>query len=81
MTRTGKISFNASAPSSPEKIEAINNEVANIIDAKRGEVIFQGPIKSFKFEKELMQEHFNENYMESDKYPRSDFKGTITDSG
>jgi hypothetical protein len=80
MTRTGKISFNASAPSSPEKIEAINNEVANIIDVKTATVIFQAPIKSFKFERELMQEHFNENYLESDKYPRSDFKGTITNS-
>jgi len=78
ITRTGKISFNASAPSSPEKIEAINNEVANIIDVKSGAIIFQVPVKSFKFERELMQEHFNENYLESDKYPRADFKGNIT---
>jgi polyisoprenoid-binding protein YceI len=78
MTRTGKVSFDASAPSSPEKVTAINNEAANIMDAKSGQIIFQVPIKSFKFEKELMQEHFNENYMESDKYPRADFKGTIT---
>ena len=78
LTRTGKISFNASAGSSPEKIEAVNNEVANILDAKSGEIVFQVLIKSFKFERELMQEHFNDNYMESDKYPKSDFKGTIT---
>jgi len=78
MTRTGKISFNATAPSSPEKIEAVNNEVANILDAKSGALVFQVPVKSFKFERELMQEHFNENYMESDKFPRADFKGTIT---
>jgi len=78
MTRTGKVSFDASAPSSPEKVVAINNEVANIMDAKSGQIIFQVPVKSFKFEKELMQEHFNENYMESDKYPRAEFKGTIT---
>jgi polyisoprenoid-binding protein YceI len=77
MTRTGKISFNASAPGSLEKVEAINNEVANILDTKTGNIVFQVPVKSFKFERELMQEHFNENYMESDKYPRSDFKGTI----
>ena len=76
MTRTGKISF--SATGSPEKIEAINNEVANILDAKTGSIIFQVPVKSFKFERELMQEHFNENYMESDKYPKSEFRGTIT---
>jgi len=78
MTRTGKISFNATTPGSPEKIEGINNEVATIIDAKTGNIVFQLPVKSFKFEKELMQEHFNENYMESDKFPRSEFKGNIT---
>jgi polyisoprenoid-binding protein YceI len=78
MTRTARVSFNASAPGSPEKIEAVNNEVANIIDSKTGEIVFQVLIKSFKFERALMQEHFNENYMESDKYPKADFKGSIT---
>jgi hypothetical protein len=78
MTRTGKISFNATTPGSPEKIEGINNEVANIIDTKTGNIVFQLPVKSFKFERELMQEHFNENYMESDKFPKSEFKGAIT---
>jgi len=77
MTRTGKISFNASAQGSPEKIEAVNNEVANILDSKTGDLRFQALIKSFKFERELMQEHFNENYMESDKYPKAEFKGTV----
>ena len=78
MTRTGKVSFNATAAKSPEKIEAVNNEVANILDAKTGDIVFQVLIKSFKFERELMQEHFNENYMQSDKFPRSEFKGKIT---
>lgn len=78
MTRTGKISFNATAMNSPEKIEAVNNEVANILDTKTGDMVFQVPVKSFKFERALMQEHFNENYMESDKFPKSDFKGKIT---
>ncbi|MCW3121691.1 MAG: polyisoprenoid-binding protein [Flavipsychrobacter sp.] len=77
MTRTGRISFNATAAKSPEKIEAINNEVANIVDAKTGDIVFQVLIKSFKFERELMQEHFNENYMQSDKFPKSEFKGKI----
>lgn len=77
MTRTAKISFNATAPKSPEKIEAINNEVAAIADSKTGSIVFSAPIKSFKFERELMQQHFNENYMESDKYPKADFKGKI----
>lgn len=77
ITRTAKISFTATAASSPEKIEAINNEVANIVDTKTGDLVFQVLVKSFKFERALMQEHFNENYMESDKFPKAEFKGTI----
>ncbi len=77
MTRTGKISFNATSPKSPEKIEAVNNEVAAILDAKTGDFVFQLPVKSFKFERDLMQQHFNENYMESDKFPKAQFKGKI----
>lgn len=76
MTRTGKVSFFSSTP--VENIEAFNNETASIIDSKTGDIAFIVPIKSFKFEKALMQEHFNENYMESDKYPKADFKGKIT---
>jgi len=75
MTRTGKVSFFSTTPI--ENIEAFNNETANVIDIKTGDVIFQVPIKSFKFEKEQMQEHFNEDYMESDKYPKAEFKGKI----
>jgi polyisoprenoid-binding protein YceI len=77
MTRTGKVSFFSAT--SLENIEAFNNEVASVLDAKTGDVVFQVPIKSFKFEKALMQEHFNENYMESDKYPKAEFKGKVTD--
>ena len=78
MTRTGKITFDATSKKSPEKIAGVNNEVANILDAQSGDIVFQVLIKSFKFESELMQEHFNENYMESDKYPKAEFKGNIT---
>lgn len=81
MTRTGRISFNATAPKSPEKIEAVDNEVACVLDAKSGDVIMQVPIKSFKFERALMQEHFNENYMESDKFPKAEFKGKLSNTG
>ncbi len=76
-TSTGKVVFFSSTPL--ENIEAINNETAAAIDSKSGNIAFQVPIKSFKFEKQLMKEHFNENYMESDKYPRADYKGKITD--
>ncbi len=77
LTRTGKVSFFSSTPI--ENIEAFNNESSAIIDASAGDVVFIVPVKSFKFEKALMQEHFNENYMESDKYPKADFKGKISD--
>ena len=77
MTRTGKVSFFSGTPI--ENIEAFNNETASVLDSKGGDIVFQVPIKSFKFEKALMQEHFNENYMESDKYPKAEYKGKITD--
>jgi polyisoprenoid-binding protein YceI len=77
ITRTGKVTFFSSTP--VENIEAFNNEVASVVDAKTGDVVFQVPVKSFKFEKALMQDHFNENYMESDKYPKAEFKGKIAD--
>lgn len=76
MTRTGKITFFSSTP--VENIEAINNDVACVVDGGKGDVMFQVPIKSFRFEKQLMQEHFNENYMESNKYPKAEFRGKIT---
>ena len=77
MTRTGKIAFHAGT--SVEDIDAISNEAASVIDSKKGDFIFQVAIKSFKFRRALMEEHFNENYLESDKIPRADYKGTITD--
>lgn len=79
-TRTARISFDATAQGSPEDITAVNNEVASIVDAKSGDMVFQVPVKSFKFKRALMQEHFNENYMESDKYPKADFKGAIANA-
>lgn len=77
LTKSGKISFYSAT--SLENIEAFNNEVATVMDSKTGDVVFQVPIRSFKFEKALMQEHFNENYMESSKYPKAEFKGKVTD--
>lgn len=75
-TKTGKITFNSDAPL--EKIEAVNKQVNSAIDTKTGGFVFKVLIKSFMFEKALMQEHFNENYMESDKFPQSTFNGKIT---
>lgn len=76
MTRTGKVTFFSSTP--VENIEAINNDAATVIDSKSGDVMFQVPIKSFRFEKQLMEEHFNENYMETTKFPKSEFRGKIS---
>lgn len=76
MTKNGYIGFFSSTP--VENIKADNNQVASVIDISTGEFVFQALIKSFKFEKALMEEHFNENYLESEKFPKSTFKGKIT---
>ena len=61
-----------------EDIEAKNLDGKSAIDLASGDIVFSIPIKSFTFEKSLMQEHFNENYLESDKFPSATFKGKIT---
>ena len=75
-TKTGTISFNAST--ALEDVNAINKSATCIFDAVTGQIDFQLLIKGFEFKKALMQEHFNENYMESHKYPKSTFKGKVT---
>lgn len=77
MTKTGHIDFYSHTPL--EDIKANNEQVASVIDLSTGEIVFQVLIKSFKFEKALMETHFNENYLESDKYPRATFRGKITE--
>lgn len=62
-----------------EDINARSDKGTSVLNTATGEVAFSVPIRSFKFDKALMQEHFNENYMESDKYPQASFKGKITD--
>ena len=58
-----------------EDIKANNYKSSIIIDKTTGVVQVEGLIKMFEFEKALMQEHFNENYLESDTYPKATFKG------
>lgn len=70
------VSFYSNAPF--EDIEAVNSKVTSIFDASNGEIVFSVPISDFKFKKSLMKQHFNENYMESEKYPTSTFKGVVT---
>jgi hypothetical protein len=60
-----------------EDITAANNKVAAIIDSEKGAVAIIVPMNEFQFEKKLMQEHFNENYVESHKYPKGTFSGKI----
>ncbi|MCF8294320.1 MAG: YceI family protein [Chitinophagaceae bacterium] len=76
MTKTGTVDFVATG--AIEKIEGSNKSVACLLDSKAGSLDFIIQIKSFVFEKQLMQEHFNENYMESDKFPKASFKGSVT---
>lgn len=79
-TKGGRIDFDATSPASPEKIQAVNRTVTCVMDAANGNIQFSVLVKGFIFERALMQEHFNENYMESEKFPKSDFKGTITNN-
>lgn len=76
MTKNGYIGF--FSHTSMEDIKADNNQVVGALDISTGEMVFQALIKSFHFDRALMEEHFNENYMESDKIPKSVFKGKIT---
>ncbi len=74
-TKTGHISFYSDTPL--EKIEGHNKSSNCVLDVATGKLEVATLVKGFQFEKALMQEHFNENYMESDKFPKAVFKGQI----
>src|SRR5689334_2658505 len=74
-SRNANISFYSSAPL--EKIEAHNTSGNSVLVAETGQLEFAVLMKAFGFEKALMEEHFNENYVESSKFPKSTFKGKI----
>ncbi|OLY92136.1 YceI-like domain-containing protein [Cnuella takakiae] len=76
-TKTGTVRFYSKAPM--EDIEAVNNTVTAVLDGSSGAFQFAVQMKGFQFRKALMQEHFNENYVESEKYPRAEFRGALTD--
>jgi hypothetical protein len=76
ITRSGEIKFEASMPAF-EEVSAKNNTVSAILDQSNGEIAVLALIKAFKFKAPLMEEHFNENYMESSKFPKATFKGKI----
>jgi polyisoprenoid-binding protein YceI len=75
ITKTGYIRFYSAGEI--EKIEAINRQVNAAFDQSTGDLVFKVLMKSFVFEKALMQDHFNENYVESDKYPNATFAGKV----
>lgn len=76
-TISAEVDFFSSAP--VEDIQAGTNTGIAVFNLGTGEISFMVKIKSLNFPKALMQEHFNENYMESDKYPNATFKGRIVE--
>lgn len=75
--KNATVSLYSSAPI--EDIKASTSSAVSVFNAATGDLNFSVPINTFKFEKSLMQEHFNSDYMESDKYPRAVFKGKIAE--
>jgi hypothetical protein len=73
--KNAKISLYSSAPI--EDIRAVSTTGASVFNAATGELDFSVAVRSLQFEKSLMQEHFNSDYMESDKFPKAVFKGKI----
>jgi polyisoprenoid-binding protein YceI len=69
------VSFFSEAPL--ENIEAHTYNARSIFDMETGKIAFTIPIRTFEFEKSLMQQHFNEKFMESGKYPRAKFTGVV----
>src|SRR5436190_1488075 len=77
ITTTGFAGFYSKT--SLEDIKAENNQVFAVVDVTKKSLAFSMLLNGFVFTKELMQEHFNENYVESDKYPKATFTGSYTD--
>lgn len=78
LSRNGVIIFQASEKTF-EPVKANNNSVSVILNINTGEIASLALIKEFTFRNALMQEHFNENYLESDTFPKATFKGKIVD--
>lgn len=76
VSRDAYIRFFGSTPI--EDIEGVSNQGSSIVDTESGDVVFQVLMRGFTFEKALMQEHFNENYVESEQFPKATFAGKIS---
>ncbi len=77
MTRSGEIKFDATVPGAMDPVVAVSKTVSSILVSNTGELRINGLVKSFKFKSPLMEEHYNENYMESDKFPNTSFSGKV----
>ena len=77
-TKAGQVRFEASSPI--EDIEATNTTTAAVLNLTTTQLAFAVPVAGFKFKRTLMQVHFNENYLESEKYPLATFKGRFAGS-
>jgi hypothetical protein len=76
ISKSGTITFEASVPTF-EEVKATNNNVTCVLNPTTGEIASLALMKGFRFKIALMEEHFNENYVESDRYPKATFKGKI----
>jgi polyisoprenoid-binding protein YceI len=76
--KNAKVTFTSKAPL--ETIVGTTNTATMAIDTKSGVLAMSLLVKSFSFEKKLMQQHFNDNYMESNKFPKAEFRGNITNN-
>lgn len=77
-TKSGRIQFHSKSPM--ENIDADHKSVTCVLDTKSGNMQFAVLMKGFEFEKALMQEHFNENYVESHKFPKAEFRGQLVNN-
>ena len=76
LTKSGTITLEASVPSF-QPVMGTNTNVTFVLNPATGEIASLALMKGFQFEMALMEEHFNENYMETDKYPKAVFRGQI----
>lgn len=76
ITRSGEIKFEASMPAF-EEVAAKSSTASCVFDKSTGEIAVLTLVKSFRFKVPLMEEHFNENYIESDQFPKATFKGKV----
>lgn len=77
-TKTGSLKFEATVDSF-EEVAAENKNTSAILETSTGEIAVLTLMKGFRFKVALMEEHFNENYVESDKFPKATFKGKVED--